>query len=310
MIPRECWSEIMFEKGNVGSASLFLMLDDLLKNRDLKLGQKVLCMVPESGRFTTGFMQLTVVDAATAITAAPILKEPALSLVERPQQATSQLELRQSLMRKLLLTWHQFEADLEEVSFVDDLLHGRITLEQYQALLKNLRAQVVQGANWISRAVSSISPEHVELRNTFLDHAREEHLDYKLLEKDFVSCGGDLSDIISTQPNLGSEALSAFMMHRASQPNPWDMLGSMFIIEGLGQNMAKHWAESLMHTLNLVPEQVKFMRYHGENDEAHTQKLYDALEALELTPELVQRIVRTAEMTARLYRLQLTEIEA
>ena len=309
MIPQDRWSQVMFEKGNVGSASLYLMLDDLLQNGDLKAGQQVLCMVPESGRFTTGFMKLTVAEASdhtTTQTLAPVKAEDNLVPADT---VTEQIQLRQSLMRKLLLTWQQFEADLEDVPFVDDLLNGRITLAQYMALLRDLRAQVVQGANWISRAVSSIEPKHVAFRNTFLQHAGEEHLDYQMLERDYVQCGGQLEDIVGREPNLGSEALAAFIMHRASQPNPWDMLGVMFIIEGLGLNMATHWSQHLMTTLKLAPEQITFLRYHGEADEAHTEKLHDAISALDLTPELVARIVRTAEMTARLYRLQLSEIE-
>jgi len=37
------------------------MLDELIQTRDLQPGQRVLCWVPESGRFSSGFMHLTVV---------------------------------------------------------------------------------------------------------------------------------------------------------------------------------------------------------------------------------------------------------
>ena len=47
--------------GNVGSASIWLMLDAFLKTRSARVGDRVLCIVPESGRAMVGFMMLEVV---------------------------------------------------------------------------------------------------------------------------------------------------------------------------------------------------------------------------------------------------------
>ncbi|MFF4160331.1 beta-ketoacyl-ACP synthase III [Streptomyces sp. NPDC001678] len=60
-IPSEKWFTNLASKGNTGSASVFIMLEELLNGGRLTPGQKLLCWVPESGRFTYGFMQLTVV---------------------------------------------------------------------------------------------------------------------------------------------------------------------------------------------------------------------------------------------------------
>ena len=310
MIPEARWSKVMYERGNVGSASLYLMLDDLFARDALRLGQRVLCMVPESGRFTTGFMHLTAVDAASIAETPPERTQPRADVVSLSvaRREKDQRALRETLMRQLMLTWHDFEARLEDVPFIDALYHGRATLPEYRALLCDLRQQVIQGATWIARAVSSIDAQHVGLRDAFLQHAGEEHLDYRMLEEDFVNCGGLLADIQDATPNPGSEALSAFLMHRATQPNPWDMLGAMFIIEGLGRNMASHWAALLKSVLHLDENQVRFLSYHGANDEAHTDKMYAAFEAIHLDEAMVARIVRTARMTARLYCLQLTEM--
>jgi 3-oxoacyl-[acyl-carrier-protein] synthase-3 len=59
-IPREKWFTNLPEVGNVGSASMYLMLDELKKTRKLQKGEKILLMVPESGRFSYGFALLTV----------------------------------------------------------------------------------------------------------------------------------------------------------------------------------------------------------------------------------------------------------
>jgi 3-oxoacyl-[acyl-carrier-protein] synthase-3 len=58
MIPQERWFSVLKEMGNVGSASIWLMLDALLSSGRVRNGQKILCVVPESGRALIGFMLL------------------------------------------------------------------------------------------------------------------------------------------------------------------------------------------------------------------------------------------------------------
>lgn len=60
-IPYEKWFTNLPEKGNTGSASIFIMLEELFNSKILKQGQKLLCYIPESGRFSGAFIQLTVV---------------------------------------------------------------------------------------------------------------------------------------------------------------------------------------------------------------------------------------------------------
>ncbi len=61
-IPEERWYTNLYERGNTGCASIFIMLDEFLKTKSIKNGDKILCMVPESGRFNNAYMQLTVVS--------------------------------------------------------------------------------------------------------------------------------------------------------------------------------------------------------------------------------------------------------
>ena len=62
-IPEHKWYTNLYTRGNTGCASLFIMLNEFSETQHYKPGQKILCMVPESGRFNTVYMQLTVVEA-------------------------------------------------------------------------------------------------------------------------------------------------------------------------------------------------------------------------------------------------------
>lgn len=60
-IPDSKWFLNLSEVGNVGSASIFLMLDELFKSSRIKPGNRILLLVPESSRFTYSGALLTAV---------------------------------------------------------------------------------------------------------------------------------------------------------------------------------------------------------------------------------------------------------
>jgi 3-oxoacyl-[acyl-carrier-protein] synthase III len=60
-IPQEKWFTNLTSKGNTGAASMHIMLEELFNAGRLERGQRILCFIPESGRFTTSFMLLTAV---------------------------------------------------------------------------------------------------------------------------------------------------------------------------------------------------------------------------------------------------------
>ncbi len=60
-IPEEKWFTNLPQKGNTGSAAIYIILEELFHSDRLKAGERILCFIPESGRFSHCFMQLTVV---------------------------------------------------------------------------------------------------------------------------------------------------------------------------------------------------------------------------------------------------------
>ena len=60
-IPADRWFSNLPTVGNVGSAANLLMLEELFHSGKLRHGQKILCFVPESARFSVYFMLLQVV---------------------------------------------------------------------------------------------------------------------------------------------------------------------------------------------------------------------------------------------------------
>lgn len=305
-IPPEKWFTNLYTTGNIGSASIFVMLDDLVKSGKLKVGQKILCMVPESGRFITGYMLLTV----TGENRENAFKEN-IAEIKPPEIRIQDKPIQEWLVRQLSGVWFDFERDLQQVPVVKKIFNGTLSLEEYKRLLVNLRQQVIDGSQWIARAASNVSIDYFPVRSAFIRHSSDEHKDYQILEKNYVNCGGSEEEIVTGIKNIGSEALSAYMFHRASQPNPFDLLGGMFIIEGLGNRVSGKWGRAIQQQLNLDKDQVSFFIYHESSDsnDNHFERFEQAIQSELLTRDMAEKIVKTAKVVAKLYTLQLLELD-
>jgi 3-oxoacyl-[acyl-carrier-protein] synthase-3 len=60
-IPQDRWFSNLTRKGNIGSAAIYLILEELFYSGRLQPGERLLCYVPESARFAVTWMHLTVV---------------------------------------------------------------------------------------------------------------------------------------------------------------------------------------------------------------------------------------------------------
>ena len=55
------WFTNLPKVGNIASAAIFAALDEFWRTHELKSGEKILLLVPESGRFSYGTVLLSVV---------------------------------------------------------------------------------------------------------------------------------------------------------------------------------------------------------------------------------------------------------
>lgn len=58
-LTKEKWFTNLISVGNIGSAAIYVALDELIRTKEIKQGQKILFLVPESGRFSYGTVLLT-----------------------------------------------------------------------------------------------------------------------------------------------------------------------------------------------------------------------------------------------------------
>lgn len=292
-IPQEKWFSNLTSKGNTGAASIFIMLDEFVRTKKLKAGEKILCFVPESGRFTVSFMLLEVLENGKT---------------QKIEKSKPQRKLVENLLLELGSVWHNYRSSVYRTEFANRIFNGQFTIENYQQWMENWIPQVREGSHWMRTAISNLENKFEGIRELIEEHAGEEQFDFKVLYADYQNVGGT-KDIDSLKRNSGGEALNKYMYEQANSENPLGLLGGIFIIEGTGQKIIPTMLPFLKKSLNLQMNVFKFLEYHGENDVKHLERWANAVElALTLEPKAYDDILATAKKVAELYHAQWEQV--
>jgi 3-oxoacyl-[acyl-carrier-protein] synthase-3 len=302
-IPRNRWFSNLHRRGNTGAASIFVMLADFLRERQPAPGERVLCFVPESGRFTVSFMMFEVVAGV------PVTVDVSEAVVAPPHDpdAAGTAPVA-ALLRDLASVWHDYRSRAWRTRLVRRIVDGSFTREDYLTWMRCWIPQVREGSLWMREAAAHLEPPFEDLRPLIEAHAGDEQFDFKILFTDYRAAGGVEESIEDLQRNPGGEALNAYMHARAAEVNPVGLLGGIYIIEGTGQRIIPHLLPRLRACLGLDAPVFRFLHYHGENDMAHLARWLGAVElVLRQDSGAAERIVAAARDTANLYLMQMEQ---
>jgi len=200
--------------------------------------------------------------------------------------------------------WRRFAEEFLSAPVVARIVAQRCSIEDYRCLLRDLRAQVVDGARWLARAAGSLGPEQLALRGALLRHAVTEHQDFRMLEADYVAVGGAPEDMVAPRRNVGTEALCAWMEELSGRRGSLGILGALMIFEGVGSRLAPRLGKALQGGLGLREDQCRFITYHAEHDAGHQGGLREVLRGALRDADDVHEILRSARITGMLYAQQ------
>jgi 3-oxoacyl-[acyl-carrier-protein] synthase-3 len=301
-IPHDRWFSNLKTAGNTGSASIFVMLDEFLKTKTVKPGEKILCFIPESARFTSCYLMLEaelIPEGESNDVSAnnPMQEVPA----QAPTHATPELA---RTLRELGHIWHQYRSRVFRSSLVKKIYASGFSREDYLHWMSNWIPQVREGSLWMREAIASLPPELAGIGQLITTHANEEQFDFKILYDDYVKAGGTLP-IDKLKRNAGGEALNSYMYARARGEKSYGLLGGIFIIEGTGQKIIPTLLPLIKKSLTLNMGAFRFLEYHGENDVQHMNRWIQGMEILHaLTDSAGDEIIMTARAVSDLYSIQ------
>lgn len=305
--PNKCFSNLT-SKVNTGSASIFIMLDEFLKTKSnaLKIGNQIFGFVPESGRFSVAYFLLEVVDDKHQpdISNTKSAVKADLNLQPAPISAECETGYVTNMLQSLMGVWHDYRSELFRTEIASAVMRGKLSIADYLAWMECWIPQVREGSLWMRRAVSSMSAEYKELAKLVQLHAGDEQLDWQILYQDYRNTGGTLQ-AEHLKRNSGGEVLNAYMHAYAARPNPVGLLDGIYIIEGTGQRIRPSLLPRIKESLKVSSYILKFIEYHGENDQAHKARWLSALKLVaQIEPQAMHEIVRVAESVATLYLQQ------
>jgi 3-oxoacyl-[acyl-carrier-protein] synthase-3 len=302
-IPQQRWWTNLHTRGNTGAASLFVMLSEFVRTRELKQGEQIFCFVPESGRFTVAYALFEVQRpgrraAATADAAA----------IAPPHEASESQDPRLArLLQSLAQVWHDYRSAAWRTPLVRSITQRRFTGEDYLRWMSHWIPQVREGSRWMREAIASMRAPYQALGALVETHASEEQFDFKILFDDYRSAGGKAPSIDALRRNPGGDALNAFLHAKAATESPVGLLGAIYIIEGTGQRIIPALLPQLQSQLEQPPHAFRFLAYHGANDENHLARWLRAVQlvlAADASGAADADIVATARRTAQLYLMQ------
>ena len=300
-IPKDRWYSNLAKRGNTGASSIFVMLCDFMRERELVPGQRILCFIPESGRFTVAFMLLEVVGPKMETS------RDQVSVVAAPHDAAnaSSPQLR-ALLTELTSIWHDYRSRAWRTDLIRKITTSQFTPADYARWMECWIPQVREGSQWMRTAAMHLDERYVQLAELIQTHAGEEQFDYNILFEDYRLAGGKVASLDMLTRNPGGEALNAFMHSLAGRENPVGLLGAIYIIEGTGQRIIPALLPLLRRQLDISEQSFRFLTYHGENDTSHLSRWLKGVEiVLALQPDSAHAIVSVARSTAELYLLQM-----
>ena len=301
-IPHDRWFSNLKTAGNTGSASIFVMLDEFLKTKTVKPGEKILCFITESARFTSCYIMMEAEqieeNSDRNLNSADLNAEvPAQS----PAHATPELA---RTLRELSSIWHQYRSRVFRSSLVNKIYESKFSKEDYLHWMSNWIPQVREGSLWMREAIASLPHEFSSIGKLITTHANEEQFDFKILYDDYVKAGG-AQTLDELKRNAGGEALNSYMYARAREKKSYGLLGGIFIIEGTGQKIIPTLLPLIKRSLNLNMGAFRFLEYHGENDVEHMKRWIQGMEILHaLTDSAGDEIITTARAVSDLYSIQ------
>lgn len=315
-IPRERWYSNLKTRGNTGAASIFVMLDEFLEMHTLIPGERILCFIPESGRFTVSFVLIEVEDsAAVAASSAPRIDSQEIVdniIIAPPHDPANAPDALRHVLGELATIWHDYRSRVWRTPLVRRLRDRKFDRETYLQWMQDWIPQVREGSKWMREGAASVREPYTALAALIETHAGDEQDDFRILFDDYRKAGGTVASIDELRRNPGGEALNAYLHALAATVNPIGLLGAIYIIEGTGQRIIPALLPLMKASLDLPADAFRFLDYHGANDEHHLARWLIAVEIVlehDASGDGARAIIATAKRTAEMYLMQFEHVK-
>lgn len=182
---------------------------------------------------------------------------------------------------------------------IEDALHGRITLSQYAAFLKEAYFHVKQTVPLLMDCGARLGDDREWLRKAVAHYIEDEYGHEQWILSDIAHCGFDAERVRNGDPSRATELMVSYAFDTIERRNPVGFFGMVYVLEGTSVALATQAAETIRSTLDLPRESFSYLLSHGDIDQTHVQFLENLLE--QLGPEDRKDVIHCARRFFWLY---------
>ncbi len=185
------------------------------------------------------------------------------------------------------------------------LADGNMTVAEYRSIMKQVYYYVRENPQLQALATVYFRGRDRAMVKPFLQHAISEIDHDQLALNDFVTLGGDASDVPYKNPLPETAGLTAYAFYQINNLNPLGYIGYLFFLEFFPTQAGGLVTEKL-NEIGVKENALTFLRDHIEIDQAHNRLMVryaDLLIKDEADLDCVEYSIKT---TAKLYEQMLT----
>ncbi len=180
------------------------------------------------------------------------------------------------------------------------LINGRVTAEDYAALLQQLFHQTRASSSSFALAGARCPDHRWQVREYLFAHADEEKTHWRWIMDDLGALQRLPKDIESSYPRPPAAAYIAFNFHTA-ETAPLSRLAIASVLEGIAARYGAQMGARLIGDLGVQPNQLTFFRSHAVTDEGHSEELRALFAGQTLTPDEWRHAAFAAATAGYLY---------
>jgi len=183
---------------------------------------------------------------------------------------------------------------------LEDVALGRFDLNTYVRFLTNAYHHVKHTVPLMMACGARLPERSNWMREKLRQYIDEEIGHEQWILDDLTACGVDPSDIQNGEPPLEVELLVSYVYDYINRRNPVGLLGMVHVLEGTSTRLATEIARLVQAKLGLPDDAFRYLRSHGELDEAHVAFFENFVEEL-TDPQDIAAMIHVANRVYRLY---------
>jgi pyrroloquinoline quinone (PQQ) biosynthesis protein C len=186
-----------------------------------------------------------------------------------------------SFFIELLELTDESRVELESLPKIQDMLNGRMTLEEYKAFMTDIYHVVWHFCPIMAAAASRCSDDFVEVRQHLYHNIEEEKGHENMVLDDLKALGVDPDTVKASKASYSVQTMIAYNYHTVERVHPCTVIGMLYALELISSVYSGQLATSISLSLDLpMSKGFTFLDSHSAMDLDHIAALRELLQTI------------------------------